>query len=280
MRNKVKQEVEAELQELEDFARVSMSINWEPAQSADDPTSLPSTPRSIRANGRLYGLLTELKRKVNEEDGGFPEGAVINGDVDKSFLRFLVAAEFDVDVARSNISEMRKWREENKIDDIFSRMLPNEKLMTLRECLPSSYHGFDRDGNPIHLEQTGQFNFEPVLTSFTADDLLRMHVIFMEYQSKILFPRASKRSGHMVDKMTNILDLRGLRISVLSNRQALSIFKEVQRIDQTYYPETLAKTVIVNANWVFRAAWKVLQVVFPKRFALLACLFACFAFWF
>ena len=32
--------------------------------------------------------------------------------------------------------------------------------------------------------------------------------------------------------MTNVLDLRGLNIGVLSNLQALSIFKEVQRIDQ------------------------------------------------
>lgn len=71
--------------------------------------------------------------------------------------------------------------------------------------------------------------------------------------------------GHTVDKMTNVLDLRGLNIGVLSNLQALSIFKEVQRIDQKYYPEMLNATYIVNAGWVFRAVWRVLKVVFPAR---------------
>ena len=46
--------------------------------------------------------------------------------------------------------------------------------------------------------------------------------------------------------MTNVLDLRGLNIGVLSNLQALSIFKEVQRIDQKYYPEMLNVTYIVK----------------------------------
>jgi len=68
-----------------------------------------------------------------------------------------------------------------------------------------------------------------------------------------------------VDKMANILDLQGLNLGVLSNLHALNIFKQVQRIDQKYYPEMLSVTYIVNAGWAFRAVWNVLKVVFPAR---------------
>merc|ERR1712010_126687 len=57
----------------------------------------------------------------------------------------------------------------------------------------------------------------------------------------------------------------GLNLGVLSNLHALNIFKQVQRIDQKYYPEMLSVTYIVNAGWAFRAVWNVLKVVFPAR---------------
>lgn len=216
-----------------------------------------------KAHKKLHSLLEQLKEKV-ASDGGFPQGAIVNGDIDRSLLRFLSAADFDVAKAHLKICKMREWRKENNIDGILKWMLPEEKLSVLRQYMPSSYHGYDKHGHPIHLEQTGHFNWE-VLRHCSAKDLVNMHILFMEYQSKVLFSRASSMQGRTVDQMTNILDLRGLNIGVLSNMSALNIFKEVQKIDQDYYPEMLNVTYIVNTNWVFRAVWKVLKVVFPAK---------------
>jgi hypothetical protein len=212
---------------------------------------------------KLYALLGQLKQAV-DSDGGFPICAIVNGDLERSLLRFLVDADFVVDRARENIAQMKKWREENDVDNILRWILPEEKLEHLRRCMPSSYHGFDKKGHPIHLEQTGYFNWE-ILKHCSADDLVKMHILFMEYQSRVLFPRASAEKGYTVDSMANIVDLRGLNIRVLSNLHALNIFKEVQRIDQKNYPGMLSVTYIVNANWVFRAVWNVLKAVFPAR---------------
>ena len=68
-----------------------------------------------------------------EEDGGFPICAIVNGDLDRSLLRFLIAAEFDVDLARERISSMKKWREENDIDHMLRWILPDEKLAALNK---------------------------------------------------------------------------------------------------------------------------------------------------
>jgi len=232
----------------------------------NSPTTF--TPRSGGKSNResskkLYALLGELRQAV-EQDGGFPICAIVNGDLDRSLLRFLVDADFAVEQARKNISSMKKWREDNDVDNILRWILPEKKLENLRRCMPSSYHGFDKKGHPIHLEQTGYFNWE-ILKHCSADDLVKMHILFMEYQSRVLFPRASAEKGYTVDSMANIVDLRGLNIRVLSNLHALNIFKEVQKIDQKNYPGMLAVTYIVNANWVFRAVWNVLKAVFPAK---------------
>jgi len=214
-------------------------------------------------NTFIMKRLRLLKARV-DEDGGFPICAVVNGDLDRTLLRFLMAAEFDVETARENVRDLKKWREEKGIDHILRWMLPQEKVKALRRCMPSSYHGRDKQGHPIHLEQTGHFNWE-VLRHCSADDLVKIHILAQEYQSRVLFPRASAEKGYTVDSMCNILDLRGLNVGVLSNLHALNIFKEVQKIDQKYYPGMLHMTYVVNAGWVFRAIWRVLKVVFPAR---------------
>ncbi len=66
------------------------------------------------ATSRLSEKLQELKRGV-EADGGFPICAVVNGDLERSLLRFLVSTDFDVGKARQKIAAMKQWREENDI---------------------------------------------------------------------------------------------------------------------------------------------------------------------
>jgi len=212
---------------------------------------------------RLSEKLQELKRGV-EADGGFPICAIVNGDLERSLLRFLISTDFDVGKAREKIAAMKQWREENDIDHILRWILPEEKLGHLKRCMPSSHHGYDKEGHPIHFEQTGRFRWE-ILKHCSAEELVKIHILAQEYQARVLFPRASAMMGYTVDKMANILDLRGLNIGVLSNLHALNIFKEVQRIDQQNYPEMLRVTYIVNANWVFRAVWNVLKICFPAR---------------
>lgn len=229
--------------------------------AAASPLMASLSARSKKS--KLHTLVNALRDQV-EEDGGFPICAIVNGDLERSLLRFLIAAEFDVSTARENIRQMKAWREENDIDNLLRWILPEDKLKILRRCMPSSYHGNDKEGHPIHLERTGRFQWE-ILRHCSAEELVKIHILAQEYQSRVLFPRASAAKGYTVDKMANILDLQGLNLGVLSNLHALNIFKQVQRIDQKYYPEMLSVTYIVNAGWAFRAVWNVLKVVFPAR---------------
>jgi len=69
----------------------------------------------------------------------------------------------------------------------------------------------------------------------------------------------------VVDKMTNIIDLTGLNLGVLQNLRAISLFKQVQRIDQDYYPDHIRRTYLVNPPLLFRPLWNLVRRVLPKH---------------
>lgn len=57
----------------------------------------------------------------------------------------------------------------------------------------------------------------------------------------------SKRVGTPVTQQVVLYDLKNLRFSL--NTTALGLFKQTIRIDQDYYPETLAHAFFINVPW-------------------------------
>ena len=78
-------------------------------------------------------------------------------------------------------------------------------------------------------------------------------------------PQGAQRTGRVVDKMTNIIDLKGLNLGVLQNLRAISLFKQVQRIDQDYYPDHVRRIYLVNPPLLFRPLWNLARRVLPKH---------------
>lgn len=130
--------------------------------------------------------LSELERLV-ERRGGFPPCAVVNGDLDRTLLRFLIASDYDVGRAADAVDDLKVWRRDERIDSLLGtamRSLSAQKQNALRRCMPSTYHGRDLRGHPIHLEQTGRYNWD-VLRHCEPEDLVRVHILAQEYQSRV-----------------------------------------------------------------------------------------------
>ena len=130
--------------------------------------------------------LSELERLV-ERRGGFSPCAVVNGDLDRTLLRFLIASDYDVGRAADAVDDLKVWRRDERIDSLLGtamRSLSAQKQNALRRCMPSTYHGRDLRGHPIHLEQTGRYNWE-VLRHCEPEDLVRVHILAQEYQSRV-----------------------------------------------------------------------------------------------
>lgn len=206
----------------------------------------------------------EALRDAVKIDGGLPASVVVAGDVDGTLARFLEANHWNVREAHGAIQSMLEWRSQNKIDHLLSR--PSDVLLQRSFCMfcPSSHHGFDKAGHPIHVELSGKYKWKQLLKMCGEEELFTTHLKMMEYQQRVLFSEATARAGRLIDKMCNIVDVSGISLKSISP-QALEIFKKVQKTDQQMYPETLAVTYVLNAPWAFRFIWKLIRVCLPQR---------------
>ena len=100
-------------------------------------------------------------------------------------------------------------------------------------------------------------NPDLLLKYVTVDDMVTTHLWGQEYS----FARAEEKSkelGRNIDQFVNIVDLAGL---TMSHRSCLKYMRTIAALDQQYYPESLGKTLIINAPWIFPALWKLVKVM-------------------
>ena len=149
--------------------------------------------------------------------------------------------------------------------------MPVDVVRLIRACIPHSWLGFNRDGYLVFLECTGRMDITKLFASVRTSDgkpdidqLLRYHVLCMEYQQRFLLPRESKRRGMLLDKLAVIMDLHGLGRRHLTSI-ALSALQKQSRIDQDNYPECLGKLFIVNAPWIFSTVWSIIKGFLDKN---------------
>ena len=100
-------------------------------------------------------------------------------------------------------------------------------------------------------------NPDLLLKYVTVDDMVTTHLWGQEYS----FARAEEKSkelGRNIDQFVNIVDLAGL---TMSHRQCLKYMRTITALDQQYYPESLGKTFVINAPWIFPALWKLVKAM-------------------
>ena len=100
-------------------------------------------------------------------------------------------------------------------------------------------------------------NPDLLLKYVTVDDMVTTHLWGQEYS----FARAAEKSaelGRNIDQFVNIVDLSGL---TMSHRQCLKYMRTITALDQQYYPESLGKTYVINAPWIFPALWKLVKAL-------------------
>jgi len=62
--------------------------------------------------------------------------------------------------------------------------------------------------------------------------------------------------GRNIDRLVVIADLSGLSLQTL---KGVSLFRIAANLDSRYFPETVERVYVVNAPWVFPAAYKVVS---------------------
>jgi len=129
---------------------------------------------------------------------------------------------------------------------------------------PQGYHKTDRLGRPIYIQHLGAINVKALQEVTTVERMVRFHVQEYERALRYIFPACSLVAGTHVSQTLAIMDLKGVGLRHLTG-EVKNILSSITRIDQDNYPETLGKTLIINAPAVFRAIWAVVKPMLDPR---------------
>jgi CRAL/TRIO domain len=156
-----------------------------------------------------------------------------------------------------------KWRKDMGVDDIIEKFNFHERdaFLTL---YPQGYHKTDRLGRPIYIQHLGQINVRALTKITTEERMLLFHIQEYERALRYIFPACSLIAGKHVSQTLAIMDLKGVGLRHLS-ADVKRILSSITRTDQDNYPETLGKTLIINAPTVFRAIWAIVKPMLDVR---------------
>lgn len=164
----------------------------------------------------------------------------------------------------------QRWRDAEKIEGIRDEtgIVPStpEQRLALLQIYPHTIgEGRDRKGRPLRIECVGRMNSDALLRHFDNDwdKVIRYHV----YQSELCrdhFAQATKDLGHSVYDTTMIIDMSGGSVGKL-NKFPANYRSKLSSLLSDQYPESMAKTLIVNAPLAITGAWSAASVMLDAR---------------
>lgn len=201
--------------------------------------------------------LDEFKSQLAAGDQGEFKGQTYDCHPDDyTALRFLRARKFDTAAAVEMYRKTLIWRKNERIDTILEDEGLKETLTLYEKSMPHAHYGFDKEGRPCYINRVGHALLGVLTQHVTVDEVLRCHLWDMEYGMRRCREQTAKL-GRQVDTVVNIMDLEGLG---LAHRFMIPYLKAISRVDEDNYPETLGRTIIVNAPWVFPTLWGLVKV--------------------
>lgn len=168
--------------------------------------------------------------------------------------RFLIAKKWDVSEAVKALREYSAFRKEHRLNEILWESVPEE----MRTVLACDYSGFDLEGHPIFFDRPDPKGITTLLNKFTRDELMKTHFRMMEQGRRLC-------KEYKTDRVTCILDLTNLTMSVVANTAAIGFLKAMAHVDQSMYPENMRFMLICNGGWTFSALYKVLKPFLDPR---------------
>ncbi|PSC67121.1 Glutamyl-tRNA(Gln) amidotransferase subunit A [Micractinium conductrix] len=227
---------------------------------------LPELEKTEEEFKRDWGISREREEILLVEFRRLIEAAVgpLKPVFDRFYLRrFLRARQHDLARAKAMFMAHLQWREQNGIDTILEDFHFEERDAFL-SIYPQGYHKTDKLGRPVYIQHIGAIKIKQLAEITTEDRMIRFHIQEYERCLKYIFPSCSKQAGRHIDQTFAIMDVKGVGLKHLTG-DVKSILGRITETDQNNYPETLGKTVIINAPTVFKMIWGMVRPMLDVR---------------
>eukprot|EP01087_Luapelamoeba_hula_P017942 TRINITY_DN5709_c0_g1_i2.p1 TRINITY_DN5709_c0_g1~~TRINITY_DN5709_c0_g1_i2.p1 ORF type:complete len:276 (-),score=36.89 TRINITY_DN5709_c0_g1_i2:58-885(-) len=107
------------------------------------------------------------------------------------------------------------------------------------------------------MERIGLVDVKGVISSVPVDVLMEWQRYGRE-RDRVGLEKRSRERGHVVDQITMIEDCQGIGMKHLY-MPAVDVYKEVLKMSEEQYPETLRRYLLVNPPTIFPIAYKMLS---------------------
>ena len=203
-------------------------------------------------------VLVEFKKTIEEEK--------LTTDPrydDYYLLRFCRARQFKLEKVVEMFKNFLEWRIEHRADAaMVIYKCPNvEKAKSIWK---HGYHGTDIDGCPFYIDAPCQFHIDELLSIVDKSELYSYYVREYEKLLHIRFPACSAAKGEKIQRSFSLLNVDGFTMGKLKEKSR-EFVKIAISIGQDNYPEIMKGTYIINAPFVFKAAWTVIKPFIDEK---------------
>ncbi|KYQ88760.1 cellular retinaldehyde-binding/triple function domain-containing protein [Tieghemostelium lacteum] len=184
--------------------------------------------------------LNQLKERINqiEEESLRPQ---INLLDDSMILRFLRARKWKLDASYDMLYDTLVFRtnfQDVGVENIKSDMVENELKVG-----KSFFCGKDNGGRPVCIIRVRKHDGN----NRDIEESMRYCVYVMEQGKNLLEPP--------IETCTLIFDMTGFS----TKNMDYQLVKFLVELFQKYYPESMAKCLILNAPWLFTGIWNIIK---------------------
>jgi hypothetical protein len=223
-------------------------------KTTSSTTTIPPLPKTTPQEQQAISIIFDRYFNPNNSSSLYHKTrlTIVRNDGMEAAYRALVARKWNIEKTSLLIDNMIKWREKEKVDDIFLKIVPDEHISQIRKCMSDGFSGQDKEGYPTYWGKLGLMNLSRLKGDVGLDSLITYHIQVAEFNQRSYYARFPSPHPHQI---TAIVDLKGFGPSSISG-DFWSCMSAVTTIDADNYYECFHKVLILNAPGFFRFFWR------------------------
>jgi len=217
-----------------------------PSESSDAEPRFKQDPTITEDEA---AVMKEVLSNVTEDDAKYLQNVLTNPS---RLVKYVRARKLDAKKAVAMLHATAKFRRKKNHSDLMTRFKPNKDFETV--LLFPVHYLRDRDGGLILYHRTGHFCGSYFCKYYSVDYLIDLVAYCLEILTNDAMRHMEKTGA--APYITFVLDFTGYGSHVLG---PMGTTQTLINVFQNHFPETMKRAIILNAPWIFRAVWTVVQ---------------------
>lgn len=184
-------------------------------------------------------------------------------NTDWNILRFLRARNFDISKTQKMLAEYLAFRQRKDFNRIAN--LSKEQLDRVQSYFYHYHFAMDKFGRPLIMEDLGQSRLTEAGRDLSLDEIEDWMAQTYDRVINVEFPICSALTGRRIEKCVFVFDIGKVNVVKLFQGKFRGILETMIKIGQNYCPEILEVLFVVNAPFVFKGIWAIIQTMLDSK---------------